>query len=80
MRIFKFYKNGCVPCKTLARVLQGLEGYEIDNVDIELPENQELVSTYKIDRVPVLAITPEYKLEGVKSLYNIERWINGYTS
>jgi hypothetical protein len=67
---------------TLARVLKGLVAehmqgdIEIVEVDVDLQVNKELVAEYQIEKVPVLALSPEVKLVGVKSLYNINKWLS----
>ena len=60
MRIFKFYSQGCIPCKTLSLVLDKLKkevynsSIEVVEIDIETASPLTL-EVYNVTSVPTLA-------------------------
>lgn len=52
MKILKFYASWCMPCKVMTNLLQGYDEYPIEEVDIESPQNEELIDKYNVRGIP----------------------------
>lgn len=81
MKILKFYKPGCEPCRALAQILTLTHlDVAIENVDVTAEENKPLVEQYGIKAVPVLLMLPSgSRLIGVKPSDVIEEWAKDET-
>ena len=53
MRLLKFWKQGCVPCRYVSNLLNDLG---VTYEEINAMENDELREKYKIQSVPVLIL------------------------
>lgn len=52
MKILKFYTETCVPCKVLSKVLEKIEGIEVESINAL--ENVPAVDKYCICTTPTL--------------------------
>lgn len=64
MQILKFSAEWCVPCKQLSKLLEKLD-IDVIEKDIDLEENQDLLTKYKIRSVPTLVAVKDDIVEGV---------------
>ena len=66
MQILKFSAEWCNPCKQLSKLLEKLD-IDVIEKDIDLEENQDLLTKYKIRSVPTLVAVKDDIVEGVIS-------------
>lgn len=67
MKIYKFYADWCMPCKSMQRKLEQLElDHMVTPVNVDSEEGRELVKSFGIRSIPVLACG-DIKLQGDKS-------------
>jgi thiol-disulfide isomerase/thioredoxin len=81
MKILKFYTKQCGQCRLQSKILEGLEGIEIEPIDCT--ENEELVEKYGIVSLPVLIILDDNdniikRFDGITQLDNIKKTIEEY--
>lgn len=81
-RILRFTASWCQPCKVLAKNLESINN--VDNIPIEVIDidvHHEIAMDYGIRSVPTLVMkdgnTEIKRVTGVKSLKQLEEWING---
>lgn len=80
-KILKFYSKTCGPCKVMSKNLEGLEGVEIQDVDIADEDNESLLDEWKIRTVPTIIVLGENnefiaELKGIVSIDKIKEVIN----
>lgn len=84
LKILKFYKDDCQPCKMLTKMLESINlgdiadklniGFiEIVSVDVTL--SPDLVKQYNISGVPTLVSDVGDKLVGLPTKEKLVRWI-----
>jgi thioredoxin-like negative regulator of GroEL len=79
-KIIRFTASWCVPCKSLAKVLEDVDlGVPVEVVDID--DNMELAMEYGIRSVPTLKLVEDgtvlKTLNGVKTATELLEWVNG---
>lgn len=60
MKLYKFYADGCQPCKAQSRLLEDLTGMEITPINIEEESSEILCEKYGIKSIPTLVLTDEF--------------------
>ena len=80
-KVIRFTASWCQPCKVLAKNLESVNN--VNNVPIEVVDidvHQELAVEYGIRSVPTLVMKEENievkRFSGVRSLKELENWIN----
>jgi thioredoxin-like negative regulator of GroEL len=78
-KIIRFTASWCVPCKSLAKVLEEVDlGVPVEVVDID--DNMELAMEYGIRSVPTLKLVEDgtvlKTLNGVKTATELLEWVN----
>jgi glutaredoxin len=82
LKVYKFYKNDCVPCYALQRILNHInipKDIEIINMNINLEENKELAKENEINKVPSLMFENGIKLVGLKTEEETLNFLKGET-
>ena len=80
MRLLKFSAEWCLPCKMLAKTLEGVNlPYTISSIDID--DSPNLAADYKVRGVPTMILVDDNdkevgRLVGVKTKAQIEEFIN----
>ena len=64
MKILKFYTDTCMPCKVVVKILEKIEGLEVEPVNAIADENIGLVSEYNVFSTPTLIFLKEGKEVG----------------
>lgn len=64
MKVLKFYTDTCMPCKVVGKILEKIEGVEVESVNAVADENIGLVSEYNIFSTPTLVFLKEGKEVG----------------
>lgn len=77
MKLYKFYKDDCIPCRNLSRILETIDEVEIIPIDVKTIEGKELAFNHEISSVPVLMKENGDKLIGLKSKKDIVDFIGG---
>jgi thiol-disulfide isomerase/thioredoxin len=78
MAVYKFYADWCGPCKILEKNISVAKiQQQVVPVNIELPESKELIVKYGITGIPALVKEDGTKMVGVKTVKQIEEFING---
>lgn len=82
MKILKFFSKTCGPCKQMGKILAGLEGVEIQEVDIAEDSNAGLIEQYGVKSIPtVVAVDDEGNtvktFKGITPLAEIKEVIGG---
>lgn len=76
----RFTASWCGPCKMLAKNLESIET-EVPIEVVDIDENLEVAAKYGIRGVPTLVMVENdvetKRLVGMKSLKELEEWING---
>jgi hypothetical protein len=78
LKLYKFYKDDCVPCRSLSKLLSEIhipENLEIVNINIK--ENMDFTIQNKITGVPTLMYENGNKLIGLKPKEELLSFING---
>lgn len=80
MKVLKFSASWCSPCKMLSKTLEGYEGVEIQEIDIDA--NQEVAIRYGIRGVPTLVLLDDGGSElrrksGMMMLGDFEKFVKG---
>jgi thioredoxin 1 len=78
-RVLRFTASWCQPCKTLAKNLESVNNnIPIEVIDIDV--HSDLAVDYGIRSVPTLVMldgnTEVKRFVGVKSLKDLENWLN----
>lgn len=81
-KILKFYSETCGPCKVMSKNLKGLEGVEIQDVDVADEANEPLLDEWKVKTVPTIVVLGESdellgKFVGITPIEKIQEVING---
>lgn len=58
-KVLKFFSPTCGPCKVMSKNLEGLDGVEVQEVDITDDANEELLDKYNIRTVPTVVVLDE---------------------
>ncbi len=80
MRLVKFSADWCMPCKTLAKTLEGINlPYPLESIDID--KEPGLTGKLGVRGVPTMVLLDENDVEvgrlvGVKTKAEIEEFIN----
>ena len=78
-KVLKFQASWCGPCKMLSKTLSQIQT-EIEIEEIDIDQNAELVSQYRIRGVPTVVMLIDdvetKRFVGVKGKEEIENWIN----
>ena len=77
MKLYKFYKDDCIPCRNLSRILETIDGVEIIPINVKTIEGNEFAFNHEISSVPVLMKENGDKLIGLKSKNDILKFIGG---
>lgn len=80
MILYKFFKQKCYPCATVTAILKRInipDGIQISEIDASLEENKTLLEKHNIEKVPVLLFEDGRRLDGMKPLIVIEKFIKG---
>lgn len=79
-KMIRFTASWCGPCKMLAKNLENINT-DLPITVIDIDENTQLASEYNIRGVPTLVMLEDEKeikrMVGVKSLKELDGWING---
>lgn len=78
-KVLKFHAAWCGPCKTLSKILDGIEtDVVIEGVDVD--ERRDLVAQYKIRGVPTLVMVEDdaeiKRKVGVVDAEEIKNWLH----
>jgi thioredoxin 1 len=57
MKILKFFATWCKPCDTVSQMFKEFKAIPIENIDID--ENEDLLTKYNIRSVPTLILIDE---------------------
>lgn len=81
-RVLRFTASWCQPCKVLAKNLESVNnGHNIPIEVIDIDVHSEVAMDYGIRSVPTLIMMneniEEKRFSGVRSLKELEEWING---
>jgi thioredoxin 1 len=81
-RVLRFTASWCQPCKVLAKNLESVNNvYSIPIEVVDIDVHQEVAMDYGIRSVPTLVMkdgnTEVKRFSGVRSLKELEEWING---
>lgn len=78
--ILKFYSPSCGPCKVVSKNLEQLGDIEIQNIDVNDPENEELDATYNVRTVPIVVLGEDgniqAELKGIISADTLKEIMN----
>lgn len=81
MKILKFFSKTCGPCKQMGKILAGLEGVEIQEVDIAEDSNAELIEQYEVKSIPTVVVDNEGNtvktFKGITPLAEIKEVVGG---
>jgi thiol-disulfide isomerase/thioredoxin len=80
-KVLKFFSKVCAPCRLMGKRLEELNNVEIISIDINDPNNAELVKKYEVRSVPTIIILDENhntfnKLIGVVTTDKLKEAIN----
>lgn len=80
-KVLKFFSKVCAPCRLMGKRLEELNNVEIISIDINDPNNAELVKKYEVRSVPTIIILDENhntlnKLIGVVTTDKLKEVIN----
>lgn len=78
MKLYKFYKEDCSPCSTLAKIMNLItipEAVEVIPLNMNLEEVKTLAKEKGITSVPVLMFENGNKMVGVKKRQSVEEFI-----
>lgn len=79
-KMIRFTASWCGPCKMLAKNLESIKT-DLPITVIDIDEDTQLASEYNIRGVPTLVMLEDQKevkrMVGVKSLKELDGWING---
>ena len=64
LRVIKFEKNGCMPCKKMDAILNKL-GVEVEHINIDEGDYEHLIEKYGITSTPTLVKIYDESLFGV---------------
>jgi len=61
MKYLDFWASWCQPCRMMLPVVEKLteSGMPVDKIDIENPENADLVAKYGIKSIPAMVLVDE---------------------
>jgi len=69
IEVLKFYADWCGPCRTLSKVLEGKEGIQEINIDVE----HEIAVRHNVRRIPTLVFLKDgvekYRSTGLITVY-----------
>ena len=79
-KVLKFSASWCQPCKMLSKTIEGMT-IETPIEEIDIDDNQELATEYKVRGVPTLVMLDDDKevkrTTGALSTKQLEEWLNG---
>jgi thiol-disulfide isomerase/thioredoxin len=78
LKLYKFYKNDCIPCRSLTKMLYELklpDNIKLIELNVENEENREFAFKNNIRSVPTLLKENGEKLTGLKSIPEIKSFI-----
>ena len=81
-KILKSYSETCGPCKVMSKNLKGLEGVEIQDVDVDDEANEPLLDEWNVRAIPTIVVLGESgelldKFVGITPIEKIQEVING---
>lgn len=78
MKVYKYFKQGCIPCQTLGKILKQLDHLDLEIVerDIAIEENKQFLLEKGIDRVPILVLE-DGRFTTLKPKAKIEKFLLG---
>ncbi len=79
MKLFKFYKPDCQPCKFLDSVLRTLDipqDVEVIPINILEEDNADFVIEFKLSAVPTLVFENGYRHQGMMPSHEFQTWLN----
>lgn len=80
MKIYKFYKPNCDPCKTLVKMLATIdipENYEFVELNVEEEDNKQFAYANGINKTPSLMFEDGRKMIGLKHKQDIINFLGG---